>query len=391
MKYLAAILLMVVCSTPAIADADSEKVAVWDAEQKSHREWWTIPYPSRFDHGLLSKEQSRIKVVGNHFEDAGGEVFVFRGMNIADPDKLAYQGNWNRRLFEELHDWGANHVRLPVHPIAWRQRGANWYFERIDEAVSWANELDMYLIIDWHSIGNLETEMFQHPQYVTDMAETMNFWKSIAYRYKDVPTVAVYELFNEPTDNFIGSGDGSLGKAGWEDWRETLETLIDLVNIYDPSTIPLVAGFDWAYDLGPIAETPVRREGIAYAVHPYPQKSNPGVNTREAFHNAWQNAWGYVAEKYPVMATELGWVREDGHGAHIPVINNDGTYGPNIVSFMEERGISWSGWVFDAEWSPTMISDWDFTPTEQGRFFKQVMSALREGTVPESILSAPTQ
>ena len=57
----------------------------------------------------------------------------------------------------------------------------------------------MYLIVDWHSIGNLETELFQHPQYVTSVAETANFWKSIAHRYKGVATMAVYEIFNEPT------------------------------------------------------------------------------------------------------------------------------------------------------------------------------------------------
>ena len=231
--------------------------------------------------------------------------------------------------------------------------------------------------------------MFQHPQYVTDLEETMNFWKSIANRYKDVPTVAVYELFNEPTDNFIGSGEGSLGKASWVDWRNTLEDLIDLVYVYDSTIIPLVGGFNWAYDLGPIAETPVRREGIAYAIHPYPQKARPEVNTREAFHEAWQKQWGYVAEKYPVMATELGWVKEDGYGAHIPVINDDGTYGPNVVSFMEERGISWTAWCFDPAWSPTMISDWDFTPTEQGRFFKEVMQRTRNGPLALSVMPSP--
>jgi len=51
---------------------------------------------------------------------------------------------------------------------------------------------------------------------------------------------------------------------------------------------------------------------------------------------------------------------------------------------MEPRGISWTAWVFDPEWSPTMISDWDFTPTEQGAFFKDVMSGVRAGKEPLS-------
>ena len=32
----------------------------------------------------------------------------------------------------------------------------------LDQAVDWANELGLYLILDWHSIGNLKEEKFQH-------------------------------------------------------------------------------------------------------------------------------------------------------------------------------------------------------------------------------------
>lgn len=352
-------------------------------------QWWNIPYPGRFVASTLVQDQDTIRVDGNGFVNSEGKRFVFRGVSIADPDKLDLQGKWDKALFEELDRWGANHIRLPIHPIAWRQRGDAWYFARIDEAVTWANSLDMYLIIDWHSIGNLEAEMFQHPPYVTDLAETRDFWKSIAYRYKDVPTVAVYELFNEPTDNFIGAGKGSLGKANWDDWRDTLEDLIDLVYIYDSTVIPLVGGFNWAYDLSHVAERPIRREGVAYAIHPYPQKAKPDENTRAAFSGLWQKQWGYVADNYPMIATEIGWVKEDGYGSHIPVINNDGTYGPNLVRFMEERGISWTGWCFDPNWSPTMISDWDFTPTEQGRFYKEVMQRTRNGPLAFSVMPSP--
>jgi lysophospholipase L1-like esterase len=231
--------------------------------------------------------------------------------------------------------------------------------------------------------------MFQHPMYQTSLSETANFWKGIAHRYKGVPTVAVYELFNEPTDDFIGAGAGSLGKASWEEWRKTLESLVDLVQVYDPGVIPLVAGFNWAYDLGPVADMPVRREGVAYAIHAYPQKAKPETNTEAAFSELWQKQWGYVADTYPMIATEIGWVREDGYGSHIPVINNDGTYGPNLVNFMEARNISWTVWNFDPDWSPTMIQDWNFTPTEQGRFFKWVMQKARDGQLSRSALPSP--
>jgi len=368
------LILLLALARPALADEP---------------QWWSLPYPGRFDAATLAVEQPAITIEGKDFVTSGGEPFVFRGVNIADPAKLSAQGHWDRRLFEEVRSWGANTVRLPIHPVAWRERGADWVFAHIDEAVQWCNQMGMYLIIDWHSIGNLEAGMFQHPMYDTSVVETANFWRSVAWRYRDVPTVAVYELFNEPTDNYIGAGPGSLGKASWDSWREQMEDLIDLLRVYDPGSIPLVAGFNWAYDLASVAEQPIRRDRVAYAIHPYPQKALPSEPTRDAQFALWQEQWGWVAERYPLIASELGWVAEDGYNPHIPVIDNEGRYGPLLVEFMEARGISWTVWNFDPDWAPTMISDWEFTPTEQGRFFRYVLQRLDGGSLPLSALPAP--
>ena len=109
----------------------------------------------RFDAGQLKREQDTIRVEGNSFVDENGKTFVFRGVSIADPDKLSKENQWNRRLFEEVKRWGANTIRVPIHPHTWRERGQADYLALIDQAVIWANELDIYLIIDWHSIGYL--------------------------------------------------------------------------------------------------------------------------------------------------------------------------------------------------------------------------------------------
>lgn len=345
--------------------------------QQSADEWWNIPYPQSFDVKKLAREQSWIKVRGNGFVTEKGDEFIFRGVNIADPGKLHQQGRWSKQLFEEVHRWGANTIRVPIHPFSWRKYGKDWFFERLDEAVVWANSQDMYLIIDWHSIGNLEAEMYQHVMYETTKNETADFWQKIALRYRTTPTVAVYEIFNEPTHNYIGTGDYSLGKASWESWRNLLEEYIDLIHLYNKNAIPLVAGHNWAYDLTPIAEAPIRRENIAYAIHPYPQKAKPQNPSKENFFALWDKTWGYVADKYPLIATELGWAKETDYGAHVPVINNDGSYGPNIVEYMANKGVSYTVWVFDPDWSPVMIKDWNFTPSEQGEFFKKEMLRAR--------------
>lgn len=366
--------LNVACSTNSTSKALDQNHG-FTSSQLSAEEFWNIPYPTAFDAASLAKPQSQLRVDGRSVVNEQNQKVVLQGVNIADPAKLAYNDQWSERLFNEIAAWGANTVRIPIHPMAWRREGQAWYFQRLDEAVRWANNNNLYIILDWHVIGNIQSNLYQHPMYETTMDETRKFWQQVALRYRGVPTMAVYELYNEPTHNFIGNGAESLGKANWQGLRDIHEELIDLIYVYDTSAIPLVSGFNWTYDLSFIPDQPVRREGIAYAIHPYPQKSKPDEDTKQAYFEAWQKQWGYVAENYPVMATELGWVREDGYGAHVPVIHNEGTYGPRIIEFMADRDISWTAWVFDPDWSPTLINDWDFTPSEQGAFFKKVMQA----------------
>lgn len=341
------------------------------ARADEHTGIWSIPYPERFDQARLVRSQSWISVDGNGFVEDDGTPFVFRGVSIADPHKVLEDGKWHFELFQEISDWGANTIRLPIHPIAWRELGEERYFALIDDAVVWANRLDMYLIVDWHSIGYLPTEQFQHPVYDTTRKETLAFWRAVAFRYKYVPTVAVYELFNEPTTQ-----GNTLGIRDWSEWKLFNEYLIDMIHAQHDAAIPLVAGFDWAYDLRPVRSEPIDRSGVAYSVHPYPQKAGLGQLQSHELIARWDEAWGFVSERYPMIATEIGWVREGGYGAHRPVIN-DGSYGPIIIDYLQQRGISWIAWVFDPEWSPVLITDWDYTPSEQGRFFREALNDSR--------------
>ena len=64
----------------------------------------------------------RVTVSGNKFM-VDGKPVVFRGLDASDPDKLERNGHWNKEYFEMAKSWGANIIRFPVHPTAWRSRG----------------------------------------------------------------------------------------------------------------------------------------------------------------------------------------------------------------------------------------------------------------------------
>ncbi len=320
-----------------------------------YHQWWNERFPGELKKKEDSKLLPEISVKGNRFINSIGDTILFRGLSIADPDKIQHQGQWNKELFVRIKKLGAMLVRIPVHPIAWRERTPVKYLKLLDQAVEWCTAESLYVDIDWHSIGNLEEDLFQDPMYNTSKAETFNFWRTIAEHFSGNNTVAFLELFNEPTDY-----RGKLGNVSWDKWRIINEDLIKLIRAYDNHSVPLVAGFDWAYDLTPLNYDPVNAEGIAYVTHPYPHKRTPPYEPK------WEEDFGFAANKYPVIATEIGFTLGDGS------IKANGAYGKAIINYLEGKGISWIWWAFDPQWTPNMIESWKtFKLTDSGKFFEE--------------------
>jgi len=321
--------------------------------------WWNEPY--RFPKkNPKAKFLPLIRVAGNKFVSAKNDTIIFRGLSIADPDKIDHQGHWNKVLFEKVKDMGALLVRIPVHPVAWRERTPEKYLILLDSAVSWCTDLGLYIDIDWHSIGNLEMELFQNPMYNTSLKETNEFWRAIANHFANNNTPAFYEIFNEPT-----TYRGQLGNISWTDWKKINEDIIHLIRSFDSEKIPLVAGFDWAYDLTPLREEPINAPGIGYVTHPYPFKRS------QPWEPKWEEDFAFAASNYPIIATEIGFGVQKGQPA-----DGADNYGTRITQYLESKGIGWLAWVFDPEWGPAMLQSWDtYSLTPCGEFFKKAMHA----------------
>lgn len=301
-----------------------------------------------------------IMVKGNKFVNSKGDTLLFRGLAISDPDKIERQGHWNKAHFEKIREMGSMIVRIPVHPVAWRERTPEKYLELLDQAADWCTDLGMYIVIDWHSIGNLGMELFQDPMYNTSKQETYRFWRTIANHFAGNNTVAFYELFNEPT--IYG---GQLGTMSWAEWKKINENIIGVIRAFDPQKIPLVAGLDWAYDLSPLRDDPVNAAGIGYVTHPYSFKRS------KPWEPKWEEDFGFAAGKYPVVATEFGYETPPGK-------SNDNEYGKSIINYLEGNGISWICWCFDPEWGPRLIKSWQYDLTESGEFFKNAFHANKD-------------
>lgn len=338
--------------------------------QKRARTWWRDAAPGQRPYSVNAKQMPLIAVKGNKFVDPDGKTVLFRGLSISDPDKLVTQGHWSKDHFVKVKEMGTKLVRIPVHPVAWRERTPAEYIKLLDQAVGWCTELEMYVILDWHTIGNLETGLFQDPMYETSKQETYGFWRMMARHYAGHNTVAFYELFNEPT-----TFGNRLGPVSWDAWKKSVEEQIAIIRANNPQAIPLVAGFDWAYDLTPLRLSPINAEGIGYTTHPYSNKRP------QPWEPKWEEDFGFAAAKYPVMATEFGGFSKP-PASDIQPSAADSTssgsraaaYGPAIIKYLEGKGISWTVWCFDPEWGPALLRNWDYQLTPSGEFAKAAMS-----------------
>jgi endoglucanase len=349
MRFITTILLIVGWWQNGPAQETSKPPTFYD--------WFKVPSFEKPGSNPSAKKLPLIRVQGSRFVNALGDTILFRGCAIADPDKLDQQGHWKRDHFVKVREMGASIVRIPVHPVPWRMRTPANYLRLLDQAVDWCTELGMYVVIDWHSIGNLGMELFQDPVYNTTRRETYEFWRTIAEHFKGNNTVAFYELFNEPT-----LFNGRFGRMSWSEWKKIIEDIITLIRAYDNETIPLVAGLDWAYDLTPLLVEPIQAEGIGYVTHPYPHKRGKPYEVK------WDENFGFAANRYPVFATEFGFsLGKEG-------MAENGEYGKAIIDYLEGKGMSWIAWVFDPDWYPRMFASWDtYALTESGEFFKQAM------------------
>ncbi len=182
-----------------IVDADGHPVALrginlggWLVEEP-----WMEPfvtdapagsaYPNNKDHvSIWSTAKSRFGQTGmEQIRDA------FRQAWITPAD------------FDRMQAAGMNCVRVPfLASLADEPNGLRW----LDNAVNWAGQHSMYVILDMHGMPGSQskeahTGQAGTPEFFTNEANVrsaMAIWSQIASRYKNNPAVAGYDMMNEP-------------------------------------------------------------------------------------------------------------------------------------------------------------------------------------------------
>jgi hypothetical protein len=325
--------------------------------------------------GSLATDRARVTIgdvkgAGSTVLTADGEVlrgnaiWLWRAKLLNNPAVLEYA--FEEEYYQALADSGVNFVRLCIYTQAndWGG-GTNYHnaaeveflLERTDSVVNFASKYGMYVMINYHDVGDYMGE-YGNPD-ATTMGYLKDFWDVFAPYYKN-RTHVFYELVNEPafgcsnfTDDLLNDMDeiynyvqpmvpethlsllcitGAVGKS-WD--NRTMDQVVDRYLQLHPNSV------DWS--------------NASIAFHPY-------VNTDKIYSS---DPIVNVMKDYPVINSEANYPCDP--SIHDQVVDADKQCqtvdGELFINqTMERLGISWNmhkslGWnYFNNNW-PLLLQD----------------------------------
>lgn len=269
-------------------------------------------------HGALHVDGTRLK-------DASGQDMILRGVSTHGMHWGEMSPFVNKAAFQNLRDeWGVNLIRLVSYVTqgGYTQGSASTLDALIQNGVSYASELGMYALIDWHI----------HAENPNDTkAEAIAFFDKYSKMYGDKENI-LYEICNEPTD------------TPWPQIKSYAQDVVKTIRANDPDAVIIVGTNTWSQDVDEVAVNGGKLDGdnIMYTVHFY--SGSHGQSLRDKVSTA-------LTAGTPVFCTEFGVCDASGNG------------GFNLeeadawIDFFEKQGISYCCWsLCNKDESASMIS-----------------------------------
>jgi len=311
-----------------------------------------------------------LTVNGNKLQDSTGKTIILRGSSLIDIGALYwYAGQSASGITARMDKVAAagvqGHViRLPVYPKVDYNTGgdatcspcpypvgtgpaasctpksplsaAEYVTKVLKPAVDYATSKNLYVIIDYHQIDNATSG--------TSAADAKTFWTDIAPKFAAASNV-LYEPFNEPIDYDVR----------WSALKPVAQQLIDTIRAGAPKNIIIVPSNAWDQHPGDAANDPPTGTNLMYTAHIY------GSNWNAAF----QGQVAAATAKVPVFISEWGYANSD-----------PASFGPSLQTTTNLNGASWTAWVTDNGWTPSMFADSNLTTlTNFGTLVKSWLAA----------------
>jgi hypothetical protein len=204
------------------------------------------------------------------------------------------------------------------------------------------------------------------------------FWKDFAPVYANHPAV-LFDLYNEPHDVtwdvWLAGGtitDKPNDRRGGPARKYEcvgMQAMLDTVRATGAKNVVIAGGLDWAYDMSGFLNghqlADPKGNGVIYANHCYDNKGDSVY--------AWIAKMEKASAKLPVIVSEFGG--NSGPSKRVAADN----WLLHVLQALNDHQWSYTAWDLHRAAGPTLISDWNYTPSARfGVFVKQSL----EGTLP---------
>jgi hypothetical protein len=323
-----------------------------------------------------------ISVVGNHFVDGNGAAIRLLGVNRSGSEYMCTGGGAN--VFDGPSDdtsiaamasWHINAVRLGLNEDCWlgingfpASMSASAYQAAIIDYVNRLHLQGMYAIVElhWNAPG---TQQSTGQQVMVDADHGTAFWSSVANAFKS-DTKVLFDLYNEPQGiSWSCLRDGCM--QGFQ--TVGMQSLVNTVRSIAPTQPILIGGIGYAGDASQWLTYRPTGSGIVASFHTYDFVGN--CNSLSCASTLLP-----IAASVPLVTGELGET-DCAHG-----------YIDTYMPWADANGISYLGWAWDTNGCnsfPSLISNYDGTPTNFGIGFRDHLAALASSTTPTVTLVAP--
>ena len=251
-------------------------------------------------------------------------------------------------------DWNTNCIRLAMYTAEYGGYCAGGDKEQlkqlVKDGVSYATELGMYVIVDWHILSDCD------PNQNKD--EAIAFFREMAEVFANNDNV-LYEICNEPN-----------GGTSWDSIKSYAEEVIPVIRAQKPNAVILVGTPTWSQEIDKAAASPLDDSNVMYTLHFYAGTHKDDLRNR--LETCVQNG-------LPVFVSEFGMCDASGNGA------NDFVSTTKWLDLLNKYQISFCCWnlankdesssVFKA--SSTALSDWtDDDFNESGRWIRDYFRGM---------------
>lgn len=291
-------------------------------------------------HGALHVENGKLT-------DADGNTVQLYGMSTHGIAWFPQYINYDS--FRTLRDdWNTNCIRLAMYTAEYGGYCAGGDKEQLKQlvrdGVSYATELGMYVIVDWHILSDCD------PNQNKD--EAIAFFREMSEAFADNDNV-LYEICNEPNSG-----------TSWDSIKSYAEEVIPVIREQKPDAVILVGTPTWSQEIDKAAVSPLTFDNVMYTLHFYAGTHKDDLRNR--LETCAQN-------NLPVFVSEFGMCDASGNGA------NDFDSTTKWLDLLNKYQISFCCWnlankdesssVFKA--ASTALSDWtDEDFNESGRWIR---------------------